>query len=907
MARAPAATNAAPSLFPRDPLYFDQWHLLRLGNLPAIWGEYTGAGVSVGLYGSGVQSRHPDLAGRYDDSLHVVIDGQVLDGNPAAGGSGSGTSEAGLIAARADGSGPVGVAFGATVTGIDVADPASPIYWDGPPLGGFQSALRQAARFDVVTNHWGDAPRYLPSQSLAVDGSAAQQALSAWYEAAAGGRNGLGTVIVKGVGDHGRDGQGDGLNATRLTVTVASVDAAGLAAAGSNHGAMVLVSAPGGDLPGGAGPGLVTTDLLGTAGYNLAASPSQASDHTDRFGGTAASAAIVTGVVALMLDAAPRLGWRDVHDILALSARHTGAAIGAAEPAATEDGVWAFNGSSHWNGGGMHVHPNYGYGTVDAHAAVRMAEVWSLFTPVPQASDNEAVVTTVLPGLSVPIADLSSNEIAFIVGSTLSIEHVALTLTLGHSYYTDLRIALVSPQGTRIALTDGTAGNGATATDGFTWTFGIESLRGELSSGMWTLQVDDVSPGDGGQLDAIELAVHGRPLTPDEVFHFTDEFAALAGGPGGDARRLVADTKGGSDWINASAVTSASFISLQPGAFSSVDGSFFRIAPGSIIENAIGGDGNDDLLGNAAANQLYGMRGADRMVGRGGNDTYQVDDPGDIVVESEPDPRIGGVDTVISQLRSYTLPSFVEVLRLSGRGALDGTGNALSNLLVASSGDNRFDGRGGIDTVSYEAATRGVRVDLAVAGAQATGGSGRDSFVNIENLVGTAFGDVLAGNGVANTLTGGGGRDRLTGGGGVDSFVFDDPSAVDVVTDFRSGVDRLRFRQSEIAVGDGDTRVERGVAVAGPGGFSTLAELVIVAADMTDVIGARAASRVIGSATGDYAIGQTVLFAVDDGSSSAVFLFRAQDADPVVSAGELTQLISLEGVPSLAIGDFFFG
>ena len=92
---------------------------------------------------------------------------------------------------------------------------------------------------------------------------------------------------------------------------------------------------------------------------------------------------MVSGVVALMLDANAGLGWRDVQNILAASARHTGSDsgdLGAEAAHANENGEWFFNDAANWNGGGMHFSNDYGYGLVDAYAAVRMAEVWSLFT-----------------------------------------------------------------------------------------------------------------------------------------------------------------------------------------------------------------------------------------------------------------------------------------------------------------------------------------------------------------------------------------------------------------------------------------------------------------------------------------------------------------------------------------------
>ena len=86
---------------------------------------------------------------------------------------------------------------------------------------------------------------------------------------------------------------------------------------------------------------------------------------------------MVTGVVSLMYDANAGLGWRDVQSILASSARHVGSDVGGGI-AGSEHYAWDFNAAGTWNGGGQHFSNDYGYGLVDALAAVRLAETWLL-------------------------------------------------------------------------------------------------------------------------------------------------------------------------------------------------------------------------------------------------------------------------------------------------------------------------------------------------------------------------------------------------------------------------------------------------------------------------------------------------------------------------------------------------
>ena len=239
------------------------------------------------------------------------------------------------------------------------------------------------------------------------------------------------------------------------------------------------------------------------------------------------------------------------------------------------------------------------------------------------------------------------------------------------------------------------------------------------------------------------------------------------------------------------------------------------------IENLAGSDFDDALIGDAGANRIEGGAGNDRIDGAGGadtliggdgNDRYVVDQTGDVVIETNPDPVTGGIDRVASWLAAYTLGDNVEEGKILLAGAADLTGNALDNTLFAGPGDNVLTGGAGRDTVSYAFGTAGVTVSLALAGAQATGGSGSDRLVGIENLAGSPFDDALTGDAGTNRLDGGAGRDTLDGGPGPDTltggadgdtFVFSfrptNAADADTIADFNHGSDRLAFDRSMFA------------------------------------------------------------------------------------------------------------
>ena len=126
-------------------------------------------------------------------------------------------------------------------------------------------------------------------------------------------------------------------------------------------------------------------------------------------------------------------------------------------------------------------------------------------------------------------------------------------------------------------------------------------------------------------------------------------------------------------------------------------------------------------------------------------------------------------------------------------------GLAGNDVLRGGAGNDLLDGGAGNDTASYSDATAGVKVTLAVSGSQNTGGSGSDTLVGMENLLGSAFGDTLTGDGGANRLNGGAGGDTLSGGAGADTFVFDvltTSANKDTIKDFVAGTDKIELSTS---------------------------------------------------------------------------------------------------------------
>ncbi len=657
-----------------------QWHLNRLGDIASVWQDYTGRGVSVGIYDSGVEKDHWDLAANYDASKELVIDGVAINGGLGASMEGHGTSVAGLIAGAANGRGGVGVAFDAKVTGVNIFDSASPVYVNGSNYGAFMEAMNQANRFDVVNHSWGDSSAAIKtSMSRSTEGTFYYDLAKSFAYIAETGRGGLGTISVGAAGNDGRDHQSQGSKTDRhITAVSAYREADGSSSFYTSYGAHILVAGPSSDFTDLGGSGQVTTDIRGEAGYNMGIDPGAAADYTDGFGGTSGATPIVTGVVSLMLDANAGLGWRDVKDILAASAKmavaydtgptgyRVSAGGGTALYGLNETSTQLNGQSAGWNGGAMHFNNSYGYGAVDAYGAARMAEVWSLFGPAKTSANEVTATTGVLPvGMSASTdLELFTNGLiafnsdiigdpqrfTFEFGANIDVEHIDLTITgstlvkylwAGQEFakFTGMpqeaQFKLIAPDGT-VGFTAQMGQLVDQSGPAQEFVYGFSGFRGVETKGTWTLEFQSLDMdlkgiwGAGSEgfsdntltVDSLKMDVFGSAPSADDVYTYTNEFFTMKAIEGEGAKRaLLSDTDGGVDWINAAAVTASVNVSLVAGVTNTIGGKdAFTIASRSKIENVVTGDGNDNVTGNSLANELHGMRGNDMLFGAAGAD-----------------------------------------------------------------------------------------------------------------------------------------------------------------------------------------------------------------------------------------------------------------------------------------------
>ncbi|TFW20386.1 DUF4214 domain-containing protein [Massilia arenosa] len=585
---------------PDDPYFSLQWYLYTT-RTEIAWNHATGKGVKIGIFDQGIDPTLAELVDSNDRAAGRTALTLQQGGAPVLEDDNHGTHVAGIIGAARDGEGMVGVAYGARLTSIYTSD----TFTDDYPKE-IANAFRYALNVDVLNNSWGFGNLLQHDTNWAFLDNAADPrfapAFTALHDLAEKGRGGLGTVVVQSAGNsfsYGDDTNLHNFQNSRYIITVGASDYFGLSSEFSTTGASILVSAPGG-----AGYGdyasILTLDRKGGAGdingdYLFA-------------DGTSFAAPIVSGIVAMMLEVNPHLGYRDVQQILAYTAHQTDYGLGD----------WSSNGATDWNGGGLRynsVIQASGFGMVDALAAVRLAEAWTT-TPQTVANTVEATGSQTV-NKAIPDQDQKGITSTIHIDSAMTVERADVTVNITHPFIGDLEVELLSPAGTVSYLmyrpSQGALSAVGSSQENVHFTFDTVLDWGEKATGDWTLTVRDVQTGDFGTFTDWSLDLIGKAPSNSHTFVFTNEYADLIKAE--PSRAVLNDPQGVNDTINAAALGSDDRIDLSGATPSVIIDANLTIGAGTVIRNAFGGDGNNILIANPLGGALHGMGGNDSITG----------------------------------------------------------------------------------------------------------------------------------------------------------------------------------------------------------------------------------------------------------------------------------------------------
>lgn len=758
------------------------------------WNYASGAGVTIGIVDEGLNPNHQDFAGQYVDALTYVPAGasdEEPSMSPDAAGVQHGTQVAGVIVGLfGNGIAADGGAFGAKMSASHIT------YGESVDLSELGALLAYQSSFDVSNNSWGFTQAFADNfQNGGFDSLA-----DALETVASQGRGGLGTAFVVAGGNskmmiggqnYGDDSNFHNFSNSRFAIAVGAHDSNGDSAFFSSPGTNILISAP--------GVGIVTASGDGTDEAHVS--------------GTSFAAPLVSAAIALMLEVNPDLGYRDIQEILAITANSS-----SGEGAAS-------NGAGNVNGGGMVFDREMGFGALDAEAAVKLARYWDKQSTF--ANEEHLTGDFDLPETADGLVQVLELELTPQNADEFAVDFVELTLDVSDSDLKDLSIVLVSPDGTEALIAPNlyAAGN-ATALN---FRFSSVASWGENPYGTWQVRLAHTSASEDFTINGASLDVYGDTGGQDDTYFFTTAFARLAQLEKG--RLETIDTDGGIDTLNFAAANDEGHLRLNmsAGKASELDGTTFAVGNG--FENAIGTSGDDFVSGNGADNKILGNLGDDTLKGGQGDDLLKGERGKDVLNGGKgADTLIGGAGFDIADYGSAKTGISLNFAngRLKGEAAGDvfdgiegfdlsrkgdlfvGSKTRTDDVVNAGAGKDRLVGNGGDDKLNGQA---GKDTILGGAGSdELTGGADRDKLLGDEGadtlnggsgadrLLGGSGRDVLAGGNGRDRLLGGDGNDRLegghggdrlTGGDGNDVFVFSARDGRNKITDFGTGRDKL--------------------------------------------------------------------------------------------------------------------
>lgn len=520
-----------------DPLRGQQWHLKNYkqntfssnggnfgfdANVIPVYADFIlGNGVKIAVSDSGVETTHNDLNANMLDGEHRNYTLHDHHNQVPTTSDSHGTAVSGIIAGVGwNNIGITGVAPKAKIAGFQFIESSQST----------SIMIDQASGdFDIFNYSYGDVNYF--------DVISNQDYLDHLRYMVINGRGGKGAFFVKSAGNEFLQSKrvGEELlcashnanspleNESPYMLIVGAVNAHGYKSSYSNAGSNLWVSAPGGEF-GSSEPAILTTDLStcfkgyssssgGVNSFEYGHELNPNCEYTSTMNGTSSSAPIVSGVIALILEANPNLSWRDVKHILAMSSKKINPEsdiypMGTNHPSTSYSNcrnlsLTGYQYEQGWvtNAAGNSFNNYYGFGLVDAHKAVKMAKDFSLdpmgWLPLPDFVETDRNFGKVrMPFKFIPNNNKNGITDSVAINYTLKVESIQIKVSIAHPKSGELGIELTSPSGTKSILQNINNSYLLSGDSNLNIVLSSHAFYGENSQGNWTLRVID-----GGNLD----------------------------------------------------------------------------------------------------------------------------------------------------------------------------------------------------------------------------------------------------------------------------------------------------------------------------------------------------------------------------------------------------------------------
>ncbi|KAL8609162.1 hypothetical protein ACOMHN_032378 [Nucella lapillus] len=459
------------SLHFNDPMFPDQWYMVGEGkgkfmsNVQDVWAQnITGRGVVVTIVDDGLEHTHPDLKPNYDPKASTDLNGDDDDPMPRYDKKNTqrhGTRCAGEVSMVANNSKcGVGMAYKASIGGIRLLDGPVTDWMEGAALS------HNLDHIHIFSLSWGPL-----DNGVTLDGPN-RLTNGAMVKGVEKGRDGKGAIYVLASGNGGIKGDNcncDGYAGSIYTISVSSATEHYLYPWYGERCSSTLTTAYSSGWRN--EKKVYTTDLRNGC--------------TNSHSGTSASAPLVSGIIALTLEANPKLTWRDVQHLIAVTSKP--------KPLRRHTKDW------YTNAAGFHVSLSFGFGMIDALDMVNRSRHWHT---VPKQNKCEAHVRAIGQRDAFPRELKTGREVQVEIdtdgcqGQDKEInylEHVIFVFTMDYTHRGAISAFAKSPSGTVTRLLSPRKKDW-TRSNFFDWPLMSVHTWGENPAGTWIFWVEDEWP-----------------------------------------------------------------------------------------------------------------------------------------------------------------------------------------------------------------------------------------------------------------------------------------------------------------------------------------------------------------------------------------------------------------------------